>query len=267
MPVGNVSVVPMPEEAQGLLPRMSGTSFLTASDAVVVLQSLTGFSSLTALQEKLCDANGSGSITAADAAVILQHVVGTFTAPSCIGAWAVQPAGALPPMATPTPARDETCSQVLQVSLADATSDVTGIDFVAGIVGDCNGSFSPPASAMVARGKPMNAGTSLAQIRVGRPARRRNGWRVPIAINSATPWTAATLHLRLDSQRLGRPRVSWSRQSQGSLAAYRVDSGSLALALARTEARSGHEVLAWLVFDGTASPRERSIRIENAIIE
>ncbi|GBD25095.1 Anti-sigma-I factor RsgI2 [bacterium HR30] len=269
VPPGEVSVVPLPEEAQGLIPRMSGnTAIVTAADAVVVLRAMTGVSQLTPMQQVLCDANGSGDLTAGDAAAILRYVVGASDPNSCIGSWAVQPNGALPPIATPTPARTGQCNPVLQVSLADARSDVTGIDFLAGIVGDCNGSFDTASSTMVARSRHIGTRTpDRALVRVGKPTRKRGGWRVPITVSSQGSWNAATIRVWFDSRRLEPPRVSLPTNSDKSLAAYVVHADSLGIALARTQAQGGNEVVAWLVFDGSTAPRAPWIRIVSAIVE
>ncbi len=269
VPVGQVNVVPLPEEAQGLVPRgTNNQSTVTASDAVVVLRAATGLEELSTLQRAVCDADGSGSITAKDAAMILSYVVGALGPQSCVGTWAVQPHGPLPPMATPTPARRESCSSVLQVSLAAATSDVSGIDFVTGMVGDCNGSFAPAASGMVARSQRVSVASSQrALVRVGKAIRHRRTWRVPITIASQTPWNAATIRVWFDGARLDPPRVVLPDQGYKSLTAYHVESGSVALALARIEARSGQEAVAWLVFDGPVRLRAGAIRIQSALLE
>ncbi|MCX8073131.1 MAG: hypothetical protein N3C12_11875 [Candidatus Binatia bacterium] len=266
VPPGSVSVAALPDQSHSLNPRIStGTAAITAADAVKVLQAVTGLLALTDLEQSVCDANGSGSITASDAVAILQSVVGAAPEDSCIGTWAVKPDAGLPPIATPTPTTTGSCGPHLQVSLADALQDVSGINFVSGVVGDCNGSLAGNSGGLVAhalREDPTRTGAV-----VGRPLRQRGAWRVPVEVLASRPWSAATVHIRFDARRLRGMRVSVPKSTDGSLTAYRVGSNEVMLAVARPHARADHKVLAWLLFDRRVRPGSDVLAIQNVRVE
>ncbi|GIW45559.1 MAG: hypothetical protein KatS3mg077_2841 [Candidatus Binatia bacterium] len=275
VPPGSVRVAALPDEAHTLMARIStGSQPISAGDAVEVLRMVTGTVSGNELKQKTCDADGNGSLTASDAVAILRYVVGIAPANSCVGSWIVLPAGSLPPVATPTPVTTNNCGTVLQVSLSGVMQDIQGLDFVSGLMGDCNGDFQSArvdGSGLIARAALRQRKAELAQkpvsIRLGTPRHFRGQWRVPIEVRGAGSWNAVTARIRFDRDRLGRAKLSLRSKSLSALAAYRIGPDEISFALARVHANPAPDILGWLSFGQGARPSRRQVIITQSSIE
>jgi len=271
VPAGTVTVEPQPDQAQTLFARETGTTNpVTARDAGAILKVVTGAMTVSDLQRAACDANRDNQVTSRDATAVLRKVVGISEADNvCVESWMVRPAGELPPIATPTPAPSGSCGPRLQVALANVAQDISGVDFVAAMIGDCDGSFASSSTGGLvmrsARSRPY--GNPSSAVELGRPQRAQNAWRIPITVRETGPWTAVTVRVRFDARRLGLPRVRAVAESD-ALAAYRIDpSGAVHLAIARAQPATGSRIVAWLSFPNGERPHRNYLRVTEGLVE
>lgn len=123
---------------------------VSALDASHVLQTVVGARTFTPEQALACDVTGNGTVSALDASRILQLVVGSIpTLPAstlCGSDWLFIPDPTAPgaPVAVYPWVGGGVCeSGAFAYQPLDAT--LTGQDFLAVLLGDCTGNWSPPA--------------------------------------------------------------------------------------------------------------------------
>jgi hypothetical protein len=124
------------------------TSLATAADASLILRSLCNQVILTHDQQIAGDVTCDGTVSAYDAALLLQYVVGVdVSAMTCIGQWVFE----------------HVTTGEAYFCVSDLTTDLSGQDFTAALIGDVTQNYWPGAPKSV-------VGTSPAVAFLGRSA-------------------------------------------------------------------------------------------------
>ncbi len=220
------------------MPRSSETlASISTADAVQALQIIVGLAPFTADHALACDADGNGQLTANDAVAILRYVVGLESvlpgAVACGSAWKFVPEVS-DPVASETlhpPALAPQCSEGA-IEFTPLSQVVQGRDFRAVMIGDCNGSWTPPSGLQQRAARAVAHDSGL--VHLGRATRRGRVTRVPVYLSSENgPVRGLTLALHYDPAAWQFVRV---RQLPGSSPAIIVvnpqQPGALRLAAA-----------------------------------
>ena len=123
---------------------------LEVSDGLRMLAVAAGTVSLDAAERLACDVTGNGKVTALDAALTMRYALGMI--PS-LPAWETcqSPQIFIPDVAPETglnvsmPFISPSVCQSGWLSIAETLVPAAGLDFAAVIIGDCDGSWQPPA--------------------------------------------------------------------------------------------------------------------------
>lgn len=243
-------------------PHKNGDRFtaITAFDATLVLQAVTGSATLTSLQRLACDTNGSGGLTAFDASQILQFKVGLITnfiaATNCQSDWLFQPNAAAVANQVVTPVQLTTGNcQMGAIDYAPLAGPAASQDFDAILIGDCNGSWAAPAGG----------GGALAPavaVRFGKALSHGGRMTVPLIYQSKRPYSSLTIDIAYDAsagRALGVRRTAATRDAM--VVANTTEPGRLRIAMADTKPLPGRAELLLLRFESN-SPlgMQRSLR-------
>ncbi|MBI3782174.1 MAG: hypothetical protein HY270_02115 [Deltaproteobacteria bacterium] len=245
------------------LPSKSGdhNNSITAIDATLVLQAAVGLTGLTHVQRFACDANADGNISAIDATYILQLRVGLIgqlpVVQKCGSDWLFQPTPGPASNSSVTPLQTSSGGcQMGAITYQPLSQDVTGQDFLAILVGDCNGSWQPAA------GGGGSTAPSTVVPRMGRPHYRNDRMTVPVTVDSAEPLFALEMEVRYDTR---LARALGVRQTVATRRAVMVvnttQPGVVRLALASAQPFTDKDPILFLRFE-TRHPRAtwRSVR-------
>jgi hypothetical protein len=212
---------------------------VTTSDAVTVLRVLVGEINPTQDQWLACDANGNGGLSAGDASAILQYQVGLIpdlpAVTACGSRWVFVPDVAAPVSGENLvlPTLQPSCTRGA-IEFSPLSQPLTGRDFRAILLGDCNGSWEPPSafSQRVARAQANDQG----HVRFGRPLRDGSLVRVPVYVwRDQAAVQGFTLRLHYDRARWRFVRVRYESSSGLTVAAANgMIPGELRVAAART---------------------------------
>lgn len=233
LPGGSWSVLPV--SADGM---ESAVTALDAADALVLVTSPDDFDIADRLS---ADTSGNGSASAYDAALLLQFVVGSIDSlpvgDICNSHWFFTPAAQPHPgqiLSQPVIAPNICTSG--GIGFAPLVGRASGQDFVAGIFGDVNASWSPAGTAAADEFAP-----GAPQLRLGHVRRRGSQVRIPITLESDAPVRALQFTLRYDPAQLGHVRVRRDPAVRGALSATRTSvPGEVRVALAsRTPLTAG----------------------------
>ena len=131
-----------------IAPRMTGgrQNGISALDAAYVLQAVAGLRQLDAQQTLAADVTGDGTVSALDATRILQYAVGLLpqlpAAQTCGSDWLFVPAPtAAPPASSIAPALSASTCQSGAIGFSALSSDASGEDFQAVLIGDVTGNW------------------------------------------------------------------------------------------------------------------------------
>jgi hypothetical protein len=232
---GHFAVDGIPGGTWTLAPERSGADdggAISALDAAAVLQAATGLRPLDAGGAIACDVTGDGTVNILDASRLLQYKLGGLArlpvTQQCGAEWTFVPgphtggnSQSISPLVSPT-----ACTRGA-VRFESVASPVTGPDFDAILVGDCNGSWRPGVAAA-------RASTTEPTVQIGAPKRSgRQQVRVPLSVSGAGAFYAVDVDVRYDPARL-RPKGARSLgHRDGRLVELRViEPGHLRLALA-----------------------------------
>jgi hypothetical protein len=246
-------------------PHKSGDRFsaITAFDATVVLQAVTG-SPLTSEQRLACDTNGSGTLTAFDASHILQFRVGLVTnfiaATNCQSDWLFPPNAAAAPNQVVTPVQLTTGNcQMGAIDYAPLAGAVSGQDFHAVLIGDCNGSWALPAGGGAARA------STEARLRFGRARTHGQYTTVPVVLSSRRPLSSFSVDIAYDAKlgsALGARRPTATRDALLAVNSHQPGLLRIALAAGRTFDSSAEVLLLRFASNNPAALRQ-SLRIRS----
>jgi hypothetical protein len=163
---------------------------VTALDAALILQSISGWRHLDSVQALVCDTTGNGQVTPLDAVRVLQFAVGQMNrlpvAVPCASDWAFIPDAPLQPnQEFIQPQFTATTCQQGSILFAPLLGNAPQEDFIAVPFGDCTGNWSAAAQQAhlrLARGD--------LRVRLG-VARLRDGeWVLPLYLSSSQPFSA-----------------------------------------------------------------------------
>lgn len=161
---------------------------VTALDAVYVLQTTIGLREFQPFQRTLCDVTGNGTLSALDAATILRRAVGILDSfpvtDRCGSDWLFEPVPVGGGLRLAPNTTDTEC-QSGAIVFRPLESDVENQSFLAGVIGDCTGSWQPTVS-----GELSDATTLGEPLQVSvRQERNTDGGnrRLLVAIDTATP--------------------------------------------------------------------------------
>jgi len=185
------------------------------------------------LNPLLGDVSLNGQVLAYDASLVLQYVVSLIS---------------LSPL-------QQLVAEVSGTGGISAFDATLILQYVAGIIpafpANTNLNFAPEADRMRARAA-IAALSGDAQVSLLAPERDGAGWRVPVRVSGTSAFQS--LELRLEGVAAGR-LSGITTATEGALAAHRAD-GARAFAAIASVASLGHDVVAWLRFDGDDSPAD-----------
>lgn len=196
---GNFTIQGADVDAYVLNPSKSdGDNGITAFDASYALQHDVGLITLSGNQAIAADVNSNGSITSMDAAYILQKAAGLITLPfpGSGVAWKFSP-----------PSRD----------IAELTSNLTGQNFTAILLGDISGNWTDIGESTVAVTNEINAASAILTIPVVN-ALPGESIEIPISleINDAELlgadiiFTHDPAHVSISNVKVGSLATNWS---------------------------------------------------------
>ncbi len=140
--------------AWSIVPRKLDTNAAAAVssiDATIALQTAVGLLAPTSERRLACDSNGDGRVSALDASIILRWRVGLIGALPVVGVAMCNSAWVFVP--TPTSARNQTFRDPVlsgsacamgAIDFSPLIEQADGQDFLAALLGDCNGSWAAP---------------------------------------------------------------------------------------------------------------------------
>jgi hypothetical protein len=165
---------------------------VTALDAALILQSVSGWRSLDPVQTLVCDTTGNGQVTPLDAVRILQFAVGQMSrlpvAAPCGSDWAFIPdAPVQPNQEFIQPQFTATTCQQGGILFDPLLGNAPQEDFIAVPFGDCTGNWTAAAQQAQAH---LRLARSDLRVRLG-VARLRDGeWVLPLYLSSSQPFSA-----------------------------------------------------------------------------
>jgi len=267
---GQYTLSGLPADNCQITPRKSGdvNGAITALDAAYVQQALVGLQPLSNAQRVACDASGDGTVSAFDAALILQYLVGVIPSlpvtQKCGGDWAFIPAPSplLPNERPIQPAMGSSC-QPGSIAYSPLTTDASGQDFIAVLLGDCTGNWRPAGGASA-----LAFSVSQTDVHLGRSLRHAEHVSVPLEVRGMETFQALTVHLHYDPSQVDAPTVRLMRRAQHAMIAVN-DSipGELVVGLASGEPIKSGTVLVLEFASNDNHPRSGGWTVDDATVE
>ncbi len=246
---GTFTLPGVPNGSWVLTPSKTGgvATSVSAIDAAYALEATVGARSLSPEALLGCDVNASGTLSAIDAAYILQYRVGLIArlpaAASCGSDWLFDP---LPPTAAAVTATAAALSggacQPGKLTFANLTNSLSGQNFEAIPIGDCNLSWQSTSSATA------GVRDAAGSVRIGRPRIHGSHAWFPVFVDGAETFRAVEATVSFDTSWLSEPTFHLMHRVENTLLAVnRHESGTVRLAAAGAQPiHSGR--IGWLGF-------------------
>ncbi len=242
-------------------------SSITALDAVFALQAAVGMidrSTISTEQMLACDSNASGSISAIDASLILQLRVGLIAhlpaATACGSDWLFNPAAYDAGMLTRPTLQSGRCT-LGATDFKPLTGSLVGQDFSAVLLGDCDGSWTPPGGAVSRKVEQANRG------HLGTARRRSGSLVIPVVVGGDTAFHSVELQLAVDTQHLGTPRLRRKDSARSTMIAMNATDGTVRIALASAATLSPGTLFDLVFPEVSAAPHRNAVRLRQMTVE
>jgi sugar lactone lactonase YvrE len=243
---------------------------INAVDAVSALQAAVGDRTLDGEQLLACDVSGDRKVTAVDALLILQFKVGLISrfpaALYCNSDWAFtpEPATISNQELTPPALAPGTCVGG-SIGYYPLMGSANNQNFSAVLFGDCSGNWQPGAPGG-ASARSISA-TTWSEVRLGRPERRKRHLRVPVRVQTASPFQALDVDLQYNSALLSAPQVRLAGSARGALVAVNGQTpGHLAIALANRQPLAAGRIIVVEFEIKDRTPKGAGVRILHATV-
>jgi len=265
--LGDYGASNLPSGVWNVAPEKSGGygNAISSLDAARVLQVIAGLTTFTPAQTLACDVTGDGTLSALDATKILQFSAGVINqlpvAALCHSDWLFNPVSTQGSLVQPDVGGG--ACQTGAIVLNMQTGQATNQNFQGILFGDCTGNWTPSGAALR---QVAASGTAVHAANLRRAPGNR--WRLPIYVETITPFQAVDVTVTYDANALKLEKVDPAgAASEALLGVSNERTGVVSVSLASGNPIPTGGLVLMIEFSGIGSVDSPFVRLSSAEVD